>query len=1363
MTTQPESQWNQLSAEKQALLQQRLRGSKDTARKGSITPRADQSQWPMSAAQTRLWFLTQLTGQTATYNEIRSLRIEGDLDIGVLQASLDRIVHRHEGLRANFTNADGNAVQTIRPPQKVQFQIVDVSGSDNPDQSMRQLAIAAGEIPFNLARDLLIRAYLYRISPHEHVLCLIVHSIVCDGLSVSVLYRELAANYTAFKAGDEPRFEPLPIQYADYAAWQRLSLQGEHLSRLVDYWKTQLADLEPLVLPTDRPRPANATQRGSQLELTISPDMTQGLQSLARTNNATLYMVLMALLQTLLHRLTGQDDIAIGSMSGSRTHAALEPLIGYFINLLVMRTDFSGNPTFTEILKQVRATALSAYEHQDLPFERIVEELQPVREATSTPLVQVLFTLKNAPPAAFETSGIRAVPEEIHTRTAAFDLSIEMFDHGSHLTGWLTYNTDIFDQTTMLRLRDQLAILIDSVVSSPQTSVAKLPMMSEPERRLILEDYAGQQTTYPPQTLLKLIEDRVNQTPDAPALFWQSEAYSYSALTQRANQLAHYIADRSRTGHVIAIYMRRSPRVVEALLAVLKSGNAFLLLDPADPPERTQAMLHSSGIQTVITQHDAAGGLNSAVACTILLDDEANLIAQQPTDNLEVAITQDDIAYHIYTSGSTGTPKGIAISHRQMVIGNSWLWERYPPSGYEVACQRASMSFQDFIWELFAHLPNGIPVALLSDDETRDAHLLVDALRRFRISRMLIIPSFLNVLLNIFSDLGSRLPDLKFWVVSGESAPQSLIESFQRAVPDGRLFNLYGTSEVSDIAWHEATGSDDTPTLPVGRPIPNVHIFILDRWDQPVPLGVQGVIWIGTDGLPTGYLNRAAQTAKRFRNIDLGYPIGVRKLYQTGDVGQWREDGTIVITGRADHQVKVRGYRVELEEVESALQAHPAIQNSVVIHHKDELGNQLVAYYVLNDETDLSPEGLRDFLKDRLPNYMVPGKFMQLSELPLTPSGKLNRRALPLTPPFQQKAVTEPRTEIEMLLTGIWEELLGVHPIGIHDDFFGLGGHSLLAVRLFAEIEKATGKVLPLAMLFEKATIEHLARAITQPNALQRWSSLVPIQPNGTKPPIYCVHGIQGDVIEMRALAQALGDDQPFYGLQAKGLSGQEEPLTRIEEMAARYVSEIRAHQPNGPYHLIGHSYGGKVAFEVAQQLLAVGAEVGVVGLLDSRLDTPMKRSRNWKRLPHRIARYTYDLAYYLVSASPPDRAKVLKATFNGLRNLLTGKPFFKRHERQRPISPYATKVKYANKQAWLNYKPQHYAGHLTFFLTSVVDDGVIRPDNTRHHRWRKLVRGGMDVIRVSGSHTSMIRPPHVHSLALHLQKALEKANKQLR
>jgi amino acid adenylation domain-containing protein len=1372
MVKPEKSQWDSLPAEKRALIEKRLQGARRSAPPQGPTPRTDQSTLPMSSAQTRLWFLSEYEGQSGTLNEIRVLRLYGQLDVHSLQRSLNDIIRRHEVLRANFTRIDGVPVQTIRPVLSIHVQTIDLTATPQPERedALRLLATAAGNSPFDLQADPLLRAYLYRLEAQTHVMCLVVHSIVCDGLSVAVLYRELAAHYSAYAQGVKPDLSPLTIQYADYAVWQHSEIGGEHLQKPLTYWKKELADLEPLELPADRPRPLIQTHHGSDLGLAIAEPLTHALKQFARAHHSTLYMVLLSAFQSLLYRYTGQEDIAVGTMVGNRTHAQVEPLIGYFVNLLVMRARLTTAMTFSELLQEVRVTALAALDHQALPFERLIEELQPTRDASRAPLVQTLFTLKNAPPEPFEMAGVHAVPDAIHTSTAAFDLAIEIFDHGDHLSGWLIYNTDLFDRSTVERLREHLCQLLEAAISQPTRPISQLSLLSDAERRTILHTWAASEVLPVPDTLIRLFEDQAQRKPDELALISESEHLTYTALNNRANQIAAALINCGiHQGDLVGICLPRSTDAVASVLAVHKAGAAFLMLDPTDPPPRIHTMLDVSQPKLILTTTALASALPAASGQCFYLDAEAESLNALPTANPEIHISVDDIAYHIYTSGSSGQPKGIAIPHRQPGIGNHWLASAYPIASNEIACLRANLSFQDFVWELFTSLPYGLPAAVLSDDEAGDPRQLVYALRRARVTRLLLIPSFLDVLLGLFPDLGEQLPDLRFWVISGENAPGRLAEKFRAAVPDGRLFNLYGTSEISDISWYEV-GVENVSILPVGRPIPNVRVYLVDRHLNPVPVGATGELLVSTEGMPHGYLNNPSQTAERFIDTPADAAVGGIRLYRTGDLARWRADGTIQLLGRLDRQVKIRGFRIELDGVEAALNAYPQVQQCAVIHRNDEAGNHLIAYVVGKAESALTADSVREFLKDSLPAYMIPAYIVLLDMLPLTPSGKVDRRALPAPSEITRSdQPAAPRTEIEQILVEIWESLLEFKPIGIRDDFFALGGHSLLAARVMAQIEMRLGKVLPLAVLFEQATIEHLADVISRNERPHAWASLVPIQPAGKKPPFYCVHGIRGNVVQMRTLAQALGHDQPFYGLQAKGLDGQEEPFTRIEDMAAHYIEQIRAHQPTGPYYLSGYSYGGKIVFEMAQQLQSMSEEVGLLALFDSRMvgrigeddeaDDNNSKGRlisRWLRIPH----YLIDLALHLVRVSSPERGTLVRASVTYALDTL-----MKRSRKQagparqgRPLSAYSAKVRAANREAWQHYKTIRYPGRITFFLTSVTKSGILRPNNTRHLDWAKVAGGGIDVIRVPGTHGTMLNARHVDVLARQLSARLQQA-----
>jgi amino acid adenylation domain-containing protein len=1039
---------------------------------------------PLSLAQERLWFLDQLEPGCAAYNIPAALRLQGLLNVAALEQSLNATIRRHEILRTTFPAEDGRPFQDIAPARPWSLPVVDLreTPAHEREAQVRALAREEGQRPFDLARGPLIRATLLRLAAEEHVPLLTLHHIVSDGWSQGMFWRELGVLYEAFAAGKPSPLPELGIQYADFAVWQRQWLQGEVLDRQLAYWKQQLTGLPVLQLPTDRPRPPVQTFRGARHPVLFSPTLLQGLKGLSQRHGATLFMTLLAAFQALLYRYTGQADIPVGSFIANRHWLETEGLIGFFVNTLVLRTDLSGNPSFQELLGRVRKVTLGAYSHQDFPYERLVEELRPPRDLSRNPLFQVLFALRNTPRQAQELPGLTLSSLDVYNETAKFDVTLELGETPEGLSGWFEYSTDLFDATTIGRMAGHFQTLLEGIVAHPEQRVATLPLLLTDERHRLLMELNDTAADYPRDTCIhEVFEDQVAQTPNAVAVVCEGAHLTYQELNRRANQVAHHLRMLGVGPEVlVGLCTERSLEMVVGLLGILKAGGAYVPLDPTYPLERLAFMLEDAQAPVLLTQEGLVARLPDHRAAVICLDSGWPTIARHREENPSGGVTAENLASVLYTSGSSGRIKGVLGTHRTTLNVLAWLWQAYPFSPEEVTCQKTSMSFVDSIQELLGPLLRGIRTVLVPTEALQDPYRLVPTLAAHRVTRILLVPSLLRVLLDTHPDLQRRLPSLTLWFSGGELLSRELWQVFQERLPDSRLVNLYGASEdAADVTWFDASSMrQEHRSVPIGRPIANTQVYVLSRHLQPVPVGVLGELHVGGAGLARGYLNRPDLTAEKFIPHPFSDKPGAR-LYKTGDLARYLPDGHLEYLGRFDHQVKVRGVRVELGEVEAVLGQHPAVRQAVILAQEDTPGDtRLMAYVVPTQEPAPASSELRTFLKAKLPVFMIPSAFVALEALPLTPNGKVDRSALPQAEgirPELESGFVAPHNAFERQLTQIWEDLLGVQPIGVQDDFFELGGHSLLAVQLFAHMEKRMGIRLSLATLFQRPTIAHLA------------------------------------------------------------------------------------------------------------------------------------------------------------------------------------------------------------------------------------------------------------------------------------------------
>ena len=1182
----------------------------------SIIPVSRDEQLPLSFAQQRLWFLDQLEGANANYKVSAVLRLTGSLDVHALQQCLNTIIQRHETLRTSFQTVEGMAFQVIAEQLAIPIKILNLEALDEATQTIevQKLIRQEAQEPFDLATGPLIRVKVLQLESEEQVLLLTMHHIISDGWSMGVLVEEVTSLYQAFTTDTEAALPTLPVQYADFAHWQRQYLQGEVLENHLSYWKKQLADAPPLLeLPTDRPRPAVQSFQGSIIPFALSAELTRQLQQLSQEMGTTLFMTLLSAFQVLLYRYSGQEDIVVGSPIANRNHSEIENLIGFFVNTLALRSHLDSEMSFEQLLKQVRQTTLDAYTHQDVPFEKLVDELQPERSLSYSPLFQVSFVLQNAPMGALALRDLQLQPMRGQNDLAKFDdiakfdLTVSLTETEQGIKGDFEYNTDLFDKQTVERMNTHFQILLEHVTTNPYQQVSQLSMLTEAEVHKLLYEWNDTALDYPCELCIhQLFEQQVEQTPEAVAVVFEDQHLTYRALNQKANQLAHYLQSLGVDPDVpVGIYLERSMEMLVGILGVLKAGGAYVPLDPNYPQERLVFMIEDSQVPVLLTQEHLTENLPAIWLQVLLVEDLwPTLLHDYPQCNPPRAVTANHLAYVIYTSGSTGTPKGVMVEHKgacNLATAQVRLFNVRPDS---CVLQFASSSFDASVWEWMMALCSGAKLCLCTPAQLLPGAPLLQTLSQQSVTHVTLPPSVLAALPY------EELPSLQTIIVAGEKAPPGLVAKWSTG---RRFFNAYGPTESTVCATVAECIEEDN--VLIGRPIANTQIYLLDQQQQPVPIGVSGEIYIGGVGIARGYLNQPELTEEKFvPNPFNNSPEAL--LYRTGDLARYRPDGNLEFIGRIDDQVKLRGFRIELGEIEAALSQHIHVKQALVTVQEESADSKRLVAYVLPAQTEeVSVSDLREYLKEKLPQYMIPNFFVLLDEVSLTPNGKLDRKALQqidLTQTKQGANLVLPRNSTELQLALIWEEILNIHPIGVQDNFFDLGGHSLLAVSLMAKIQKHFETSLPLASLLQNPTIEQLICNVlaqpTQPKDPLYWSPLVPIQPRGSEPPFFCVPGSAMDVLGFYHLAYHLGSEQPFYGLQPRGLDGEFDPLNRIEDIAACYIEAVQTIQPQGPYYLGGYSFGATVAFEMSQQLAGHGHEVAFLALMDSTVQAPIEK-----------------------------------------------------------------------------------------------------------------------------------------------------------
>ena len=1330
-----------------------------------IQPVARDGHLPLSFAQQRLWFLHYLSPDSRSYNTLEILQIEGNLNLAVLERSLGELINRHEIFRTTFPTVSGEPIQAIAPPSSFCLKVDNYQDLYPNEQSakIQQVAELEAGQAFDLTVGPLIQFKLLQLSPQKSVLLLKMHHIIYDGWSFGILIRELSALYEAFLNNLSNPLPPLSIQYADFAVWQRQYLSGEVLDKQLKYWQEQLATVPPvLTLPTDRSRPAVQSFRGGVERFQLDQNVTQSLKKLGQDQVATLFMTLLAAFGVLLSRYSGQSDLLVGSPIANRNQAAIEPLIGFFANTLALRVNLSENPSFLELLKQVKQTTLEGYAHQDLPFEMLVEKLQPDRDLSRNPLVQVMFALQNISQDTWNLSGLSIESLSLSVEeTVRFDLEVNCWQNLEGLVIDWTYSRDLFDTTTIARMGEHFQNLLQAIILNPKATVKELPLLTPKEREQLLISWNNSKTDYPQeQCIHQLFEAQVERTPKAIAVVFEEQSLTYTELNHRANQLAHYLRTLGVGAEVlVGISLERSLEMIIGLLAILKAGGAYLPLAPDYPTERLLFMLEDSQASFLITHSSLLAKLPPYQATLICLDEIEEQIAQYCQDNLQNGLTVSNLANVIYTSGSTGKPKGVMVEHRGLVNLALAQIQSFAVNHNSRVLQFASFSFDACISEILMTFGSGATLYLAQKNDLLPGQPLIERLVKNGITHVTLPPSALVVLPK------ESLPNLQTLIVAGEACSLDLVKQWSV----GRnFFNAYGPTEASVCATIGQCYQDDSKVT-IGKAIANVQIYILDSHLQPVPVGVSGELYIGGVGVARGYLNRPELTAERFipnpfdppltplkKGGDKSYETFKKgeeqpsKLYKTGDLARYLPDGNIEYLGRIDNQVKVRGFRIELGEIEAVLSQCPDVQNTAVIVREDTPGDKrLVAYVVLTSNSQITTSELRQFLANQLPAYLVPNTFVILDNLPLTPNGKCDRRSLPIPDDQTRKNIPKigPRNLVELQLAQIWSEILGINNIGIQDNFFELGGHSLLAVSLINRIEQKLDKRLPLTSLFQNGTIAGLAQLLAQETTQPASSLLIAIQSQGHKTPFFAVHPIGGNVLCYADLARNLGTKQPFYGLQSLGLNEVEKTVASIEEMAMIYIEAIQTVQASGPYYLGGWSMGGVIAFEIAQQLLTQGQEVALLALIDSyspSLLNSVNREKNYANSLPEEFNEDLNIAYSFIR----DLASIFnqEISFSGSElahftsDELLDKFITWSQETNLLPSDFGKqqvktwfKVFQINHQALGNYSPKTYLGRSIFL--GAEDSSIKNPG------WHQVIND-LQSQWISGDHYSLIKNP---------------------
>ncbi|HKB56962.1 MAG TPA: amino acid adenylation domain-containing protein, partial [Lacunisphaera sp.] len=1133
--------------------------------------------------------------------------------------------------------------------------------------------------------------------------------------------------------------------------------------------------------PTDHPRPAALTAHGAMHALPLPPALTHALKALSQREGVTLFMTLLAAFQALLHRYTGQEDIAIGSCVAGRPQLELEKLVGFFVNTLVFRGDLAGNPTFRELLARTRESALGAFAHQELPFEKLVEELQPDRSPGRNPFFQVMFVLQSATVPLPQAAGLEIQPLDLDNGTAKFDLTLSLTDLPQGLHAAMEYSTDLFELDTIVRLLGHFRTLLEAAAADPWKRISDLPLLTTAEKCQILDEWSGPRTDYPHDaTIGQLFEAQAARTPAAVAVTQGGRQLSYWQLNERANQIARYVRRIGASpGSLVGVCLERSTDLIAALLGIVKAGCAYVSLDPAYPPERLAFLLEDTRAPVLLTEEKLRAIVNTAIGpvpsgaerrtpFVVCLDTSDGNIARESTANLPPAATAESLAYVSYTSGSTGQPKGVGVPHRGVVrLVQGTDYAHFGPD--ETFLQFAPVAFDASTLEIWGALLNGGRLAVFPPG-LRSLEELGRFIRENQITTLWLTAGLFHQMVDHQLD---SLRGVRQLLAGGDVLSVAHVTRALERLDGTRLINGYGPTENTTFTCcHRISGPPPAGgSVPIGRPIANSQVFILDAALQPVPAGVPGELYAGGDGLARGYLNQPELTREKF----VPHPFSARPgacLYRTGDRARWRTDGSIEFLGRIDRQVKIRGFRVELEEIETVLEQHPAVRQAAVVARARATGEkQLIAYAVCGPTTPTTAE-LRQYLQQKLPDYMRPASFVFLDELPLNANGKVDRDALPAvadTAAGNDTGFCAPRNQTEGQLAAIWERVLGLRLVGIDDNFFELGGHSLAGVRLIAQIETEFGRKIPLASLFQAPTVAQLAQLLHQNEPAAGCSSLVTLQPKGTRPPVFFVHGAGGgNLWTYTNLVPHLGPDQPVYALESRAMRGGAE-FTRVEDMAAHYIQEIRTVQPHGPYYLGGYCFGGNVAFEMARQLTQQGETIALLALLDSAPSDGFYQSIPWWR-PVFLFRFAVNTAYWLqdfLGQPPAERrrfverkSRILGRKLKRMFRRRTDRPEYEDIDLEEVIDvalfpEIEIQLWKIHLRALWSYRSGPYPGRVTLFRTR---GQPFLCSFDPQFGWGGLAADGVEVVNMPGAHEKIFMEPHVRTLSAKLRHCLDRA-----
>jgi len=1318
-----------------------------------IAPRASGAAMPLTFAQQQLWLHAQLAPNTALYNEPLTVRHRGPLNVAVLQLAFSEIVRRHEAWRTTFPVVDGEPTQRVLPPFPVELPEIDLRALSSTEREVEavRLATADARLPFDLAGGPLFRAKLVRLDEEEQRLYVTLHHLIFDGFSgYRVFLPELVALYDAFSDGQPSPLPDLPFQFGDYVLWQRERMQGSALDPDMQYWRKQLSGpLPSLHLPLSGPAPAIQTFGGAMHSVSLPLALSESLRELCRQEGVTLFMALLAAFQVLLYRYSGQEDILVGSNTAGRRHPGSEKLLGYFLNTVPLRTDLSGDPTFRELLERVRGVTLEALSHEEVPLDRLVAELQPERDPNRNPLFQILFSLE--PPLSSVAPEWDLTCIEVETGATKFELCMVLDDRAEGLLCRLIYNTALFDAGVIQRMAGHWQTLLEAIAADPGRHVGEFPILTAAERRQILVEWNDTAAPYTATPVHELFHEQAQKKSHTTAARCGNQELTYGELDQRTGRLAHFLQTMGVGPNIpVALCLDRSLEMIVGILAVLKAGGAYVPLDPTNPRQRLELILEDCQPKVLLTQHNSVGAAMSAKVLTVFLDTALPDADSEQGTVLSTPVSgPDDLAYILYTSGSTGIPKGVQVTHRNLASSTHARLSYYKDSP-ERFLLLSSYAFDSSVAGIFHTLITGGTLVVPPAEFRWETEHLTRLIAENKITHTLTFPSLYG---EILDGGGDGLHSLRSIIVAGEACPRQLVNLHYETLPHASLFNEYGPTEAtvwSTVLECEPGGREST--VPIGRPVANARAYVLDRHLQPVPAGVPGELYIGGEGVARGYLNQTALTGKNFVRDSFSSDPESR-LYRTGDLARYLPSSDLEFLGRCDLQVKIRGLRVELDEIETVLSQYPALREVAIVPRIQPSGDaMLAAFLVTHSEESGSAAELRAFLRARLPGYMVPSTFQFLDTLPRTSNGKIDRQklaSLEILTQEQAAGASGPRNDVERRLLTIWKDVLKISSDDIAQDFFELGGHSLLAAKLLVRIEKEFRTTLSLAFIFQSPTIAQMAEALRVARQTLRDRAIVLIQPKGTLPPLFWIRGGP----RFRLLAQKLGLNRPFLGVDLPYADGIQLPMPhRLEDIAAYLVKAIREVQPTGPYYLAGLCVNAVIAYEIAQQLVRQGETVALLAMLDAH-------NHAYYKHPFKDGRYTARIKYHLANLLRMDSSETsvyLKDRLDEARRKIERITWRLTADRKGHTDDFRNTDSIVHP-AFSQYEPQPYPGKIVLLQSS---EWPKSPYFEFKLGWEDLA-GGIDFHRIAGDHAYMFDEPNVASVAETLDAYLE--NSQLR